>query len=255
MWDANQYLKYADERSRPFFDLLGRVQKENVRFAVDLGCGPGNLTRTLCERWPQAQVLGVDSSQDMLEQARALAIPGRLDFVQANVHSWSPDRPVDLIVSNAALQWVSDHESLFPRLAKMLAPGGVLAVQMPFHFENPAHLAMEAIKESPRWRDILQGVGLHQKSVRPLPWYVERLHDLGLTVDAWQTAYLHVLTGENPVLEWFMGTALRPMLAKLPENERDEFLADIGQRFKADYPERSGITLFTFPRLFFVASS
>src|SRR5207244_8434580 len=123
MWDAGQYLKYSEERSRPFFDLLVRVQKEQADFIADLGCGPGNLTRTLAERWPAARVVGVDNSTEMLEQARPLSVPNRLDFVQADIASWSPTTPVDLIVSNAALQWVGVHDVLLIRLAGMLAPG------------------------------------------------------------------------------------------------------------------------------------
>jgi trans-aconitate 2-methyltransferase len=192
MWEAKQYLKYSEQRSRPFFDLLSRVRNERVHHVADLGCGPGNLTCTLHERWPAALVVGVDNSAEMLEQAQPLAIPGRLEFTRADIASWSPSRQLDVIASNAALQWVGDHEILLIRLAKMLAPGGTLAVQMPYYFEHPAHGAIEETKADPRWRATLQGIGLHQKSVLPLVWYVERLHDLGLAVDAWETTYIHV---------------------------------------------------------------
>ncbi len=254
MWDAGQYLKYAEERSRPFFDLLGRVRRDNAEFIADLGCGPGNLTRTLAERWPTARIVGVDNSAEMLEQAKTAALAGRLDFVQADISSWSPDRPVDLLVSNAAFQWVPDHDALFARLAGMLSAGGTLAVQMPYHFQNPAHLIIEATKADPRWSAALHGVGLHQKSVMPLLWYIERLHDLGFGVDAWETTYLHVLTGENPVLEWFKGTALRPLLNALEPQAKSEFLHELGQRLKAAYPARGNVTCLPFPRLFLVAT-
>jgi trans-aconitate 2-methyltransferase len=254
MWDAAQYLKYADERTRPFGDLVARVAAENAQFIADLGCGPGNLTRTLTERWPTAQILGVDSSPEMLEQARPLAVPARLSFAQADIASWSPDKPLDVLVSNAALHWVPDHDVLIPRLVKLLSPHGTLAVQMPYHFQNPAHLVIEETKADPRWRQSLTGVGLDQHSVMPLARYVERLHDLGLTVDAWQTTYIHVLTGENPVLEWFKGTALRPLLKVLEPPAKAEFLHELGERFKAAYPSKGGVTLLPFPRLFFVAT-
>ncbi len=252
MWDAGQYLKYADERSRPFFDLLARVRKEDAAFIADLGCGPGNLTRTLAEGWPAARIVGVDSSAEMLAQASA--IPGRLEFVRADLTSWTPDRPLDLIVSNAALQWVDHHESLLPRLAGMLAPGGTLAVQVPYHFDTAAFQIEEETKADPRWSAALKGVGLHMKSVMPLTWYVERLHDLGFTVDAWETTYLHVLAGDNPVLEWFKGSALRPLLNALDPQAKIEFLDDVGDRLKAAYPARGNVTLLPFPRLFFVAT-
>jgi trans-aconitate 2-methyltransferase len=254
MWDAEQYLKYSEERSRPFFDLLARVRREQADRIADLGCGPGNLTRTLSERWPAARVVGIDSSPEMLQQAERWSIPGRLEFVQADLASWSPEEPVDLIVSNAVLQWVSDHEIVLARLANLLAPGGTLAVQMPYHFQNPAHLAIEETKADPRWSATLQGVGLHPQSVLPLVWYVERLHELGFVVDAWQTTYLHVLTGENPVLEWFKGTALRPLLNQLTPQTEEAFLHELGGRLKAAYPARGRVTLLPFPRLFFVAT-
>ena len=254
MWDANQYLKYADERSRPFIDLLSRVRKDHADLVVDLGCGPGTMTRTLSERWPAAQVIGVDQAPEMLAQTQGLAIPGRRNFVQADLATWSPDRPIDVIVSNAALQWVDDHESLWPRLAGMLSADGVLAVQMPYHFQSPAHRVIEETKADPRWKALLQGVGLHQKSVRPLAWYVERLHDLGFAVDAWQTTYLHVLTGSNPVLEWFKGSALRPLLQKFEPQQINLFLQELGQRLRAEYPSRGNVTLLPFTRLFIVAA-
>jgi trans-aconitate 2-methyltransferase len=252
MWDASQYLKYSGERARPFFDLMARVQCENPKRIADLGCGPGNLTRSLAERWPAARVVGVDSSATMLGQAKA--IPGRLEFVEADLARWTSDVPLDLIVSNAALQWVPNHEALLNHLTKLLAPIGKLAVQVPFHFNNPAHLVIEATKADPRWRAVLGNVGLTQHSVQPLVWYVERLHDRGFRVDAWETTYLHELTGANPVLEWFKGSALRPLLDKLDEREHGDFLADVGARLRAAYPERKGVTLLPFPRLFFVAS-
>ncbi len=254
MWDAQQYLKYAGERSRPFFDLLARVQKDSAERIVDLGCGPGNLTRTLAERWPRAQVVGVDNSAEMLAEAEPRALAGRLGFVQADISSWSPETPVDLIVSNAALQWVPAHELLFARLRGMLAPGGVLAVQMPYHFQNAAHLIIEETKADPRWSARLAGVGLHQISVMPLVWYVERLHDLGFAVDGWETTYVHVLTGVDPVLEWFKGSALRPMLEVLEPRTQSELLQHLGGRFRAAYPKRGGVTLLPFPRIFVVAT-
>jgi trans-aconitate 2-methyltransferase len=253
MWDAKQYLKFSEERSRPFFDLLGQVHRHDIRSIVDLGCGPGSLTQTLIERWPDARVIGVDSSPEMLAKATPLSIPGRLDFVEADIGTWSSEEPVDLIVSNAALHWVSDHGRLLSRLAKILKPGGVLAVQMPHRFETPAQKAIEETVSDPQWAAPLAGIGLHRESVMPLSWYVERLLDLGFTVNAWETTYIHVLTGENPVVEWLKGTALRPLLERLGK-ERQAFLKALAIRLKATYPAKGHVTLFPFPRLFFVAS-
>jgi len=254
MWDPRQYLKYSEERSRPFFDLLSRVRNDDAHFIADLGCGPGNLTKTLLDRWPAATVIGVDHSPEMLAKAAPWAIAGRLEFCLADIANWSPAEPLDLIVSNAALQWVDDHAGLLARLANALAPAGVLAVQLPYHFEHPAHLAIEETKKDSRWAGVLEGVGLHQQSVLPLMWYVEYLQDLGLVVDAWQTTYMHVLTGEDPVLEWYKGTALRPLLDRLGARHKDEFLQELGGQLRISYPARRGVTLLPFPRIFFVAA-
>jgi trans-aconitate 2-methyltransferase len=253
-WDPTQYLRFAPERSRPFFDLLEHVTWERINAAADLGCGTGVLTRGLCERWPDATVIGVDSSPEMLEHARPWAVPGKLEFVQADIATWRSPRPLDLIFSNAALQWVPNHEQLLPALCAMLAPAGTLAVQIPYHFQTPAHRAIAAVAEEPRWRGQLGRVGLQPGAVQPLAWYVERLLRLGLTVDAWETTYLHVLRGDNPVLEWMKGTAVRPLLARLEGPDRGEFLRDLGERFRSAYPSKDGVTLFPFPRLFFVAT-
>ena len=254
MWNATEYLKFADERARPFFDLVGQVRLERAGTIADLGCGPGNLTRTLTERWPMARVVGIDSSPEMLERAGPLAIPGRLEFVQADIADWSPAEPVDLIVSNAALQWISDHRRLLARLAGALAAGGTLAVQMPHRFDNPSQAAIEETSADPRWADLLKGVGLHRKSVMSVTWYVSELMDLGFAVNAWETTYVHVLRGKSPVLDWLKGTGLRPLPARLDEAAQGEFLRILGERFQQAYPPQGDVTLFPMPRVFFVAT-
>jgi trans-aconitate 2-methyltransferase len=256
MWDANQYNKFAAERARPFVDLLAQVQRgpDDTRHIVDLGCGPGTLTRELAERWPEARVVGIDNSPEMLAKARPLAIPGRLDFVQVDLSQWSPPQPVDFIFSNAALHWIDDHAALLARLAGWLAPGGTLAVQMPNRFDGPIQRAIDESAADPRWAAQLQGVGLHKASVQSVEWYARQLEDLGFTVNAWETTYVHVLTGENPVLEWFRGSGLRPLLARLNDAEREQFSAQLADRFRTLYPPRKGTTLFPMPRLFFVGT-
>jgi trans-aconitate 2-methyltransferase len=256
MWDPGQYQKFAGERSRPFADLLAQVRLEGPKAIADLGCGPGDMTRTLLDRWPAARVVGVDSSPEMLEKAAPLAVPGRLDFVRADVSSWSPEGwgPLDLIVGNAVFHWVPDHAALLARLAAMLSPGGALAVQMPDRFRSPSQEAIDAtVAAEPRWSSLLAGVGLSRESVMPVEWYVRLLRGLGLAVDAWQTTYVHVLTGPDPVLEWLEGSGLRPLIQKLGDQAGD-FLAALAARLRQAYPERDGVTLFPFPRVFFVAS-
>lgn len=254
-WDAAQYQKFAGERARPFADLLAQVRIEHPGRIADLGCGTGHLTRTLSQRWPQSQVVGIDNSAQMLAQAHPQAIPGWLRFEQADLASWTPDEgPLDLIVSNAALHWVGDHEGLLTRLAGMLArPGGTLAVQMPDRFQTPSQVAIDQTVANPRWAASLAGVGLSRDSVKPVEWYVRCLRRLGFTADAWQTTYVHVLTGPDPVLEWLKGTGLRPLLDRLGPMA-DDFLLELGGRLACVYPAQEGVTLFPFPRLFFVAT-
>jgi len=255
LWDPKQYAQFAGERSRPFFDLLAQVRNERVLHAADLGCGPGELTQALAKRWPQAQVVGVDNSPEMLAKSAPSAIPNRLRFLQADIGAWQSDRPLDLIFSNAALQWVPDHEKLLDALVGMLAPGGTLAVQVPNHFASPAHQLIKETVQQRSWKSLLDGAGLQAAAVKPLTWYVERLVGHGLTVDAWDTTYIHVLHGENPVLEWMKGTALRPLLSRLDSQQSADFLRDLGTRYLAAYPASGhGFTLFPFRRIFFIAT-
>jgi trans-aconitate 2-methyltransferase len=254
MWNRDQYLKYMTERSKPFYDLLAKVPQRNYRHIVDLGCGPGNLTRVLAEHWPQARVTGVDSSTEMLAEVQALAISGRLEFVHGDIATWKPAEIIDLVFSNAVLQWVADHEALLPRLAGMVAENGTLAVQVPIHMNTPAQQAILDVAQRDRWRTTLAGVGLQPGCVKPAGWYVRKLLDLDFHVEAWETTYMHLLPGDNPVLEWMKGTALRPLLERLGPEEREEFLGEVGSGLPSVYPRLGGITVFPFPRLFFIAS-
>ena len=252
-WDPAQYLKFADHRLRPALDLLARIPEIGPRTLYDLGCGPGNITRLLAERWPAARVIGVDSSADMLEKARAEA-PG-VEFVQADLNHWSPPRPAELVFSNATMQWLNDHETLFPRLMSFVAPGGVLAVQMPRNFAAPSHTLLRETVEDAPWRDRLATLQRHDPVASPQVYH--RLLAPGATsVDIWEVEYLQRLVGPNPVVEWTRGTALRPFLDALSPADREAFLADYGRRVAAAYPaEADGATLFPFRRLFIVAAA
>ena len=249
-WDVAQYETFKDERARPFFDLVGRIRTSPVRRVVDLGCGTGDLTAHLAERWPDAEVIGIDSSREMLDKATPKA-GGRLRFDRGDVQTWSAAAPHDVIVSNAVLHWVDDHAGLLDRLVAALAPGGSLAVQMPANFDAASHMLLAEVAADGPWADKLDGA--LAQSVHPLPFYVEKLLDHGLTVDAWETVYVHLLPGDDAVLSWVRGTALRPVLDLLAEHEIAAFTASYANKLRAAYPRGTHGTLFPFRRIFFVA--
>jgi trans-aconitate 2-methyltransferase len=253
MWDPGQYQHFGDERSRPFFDLLARVAAENPGQVADLGCGPGTLTATLADRWPDAEVRGIDSSPEMIEAARALPVTEgrRLSFALGDVRDWRPDGRVDVIVSNAVLQWVPDHLTVVARWAGFLDAGGWMAFQIPANYDQPSHAALRDMASSDRWRDLLAGVSLNRQAGDPAE-YLDPLVRAGLEVDAWETTYLHVLHGEDPVLDWYKGTGLRPVLAVLQPDQAAEFLDEYRARMSEAYPPASYGTVFPFRRVFVV---
>lgn len=253
MWDVAQFLKFETERTRPFIDLMAQVTRGNTQRIVDLGCGPGNLTRRLAERWPEARVTGVDNSVEMVRAAADLAMDDRLNFEVADLADWDTAQPIDLLVSNSAWQWVTDHERLLSRCLDMLTPSGTLAVQMPCRFGTSSQTVIDDVSSDPRWVERLRGVGLHRHSVHPLTWYAEWLSQRGFEVNAWETTYLHALAGENAALQWLRGTALRPLLARLDAAEQPAYLDELGKRLLSAYPPCGNVTFFPMPRLFFVA--
>jgi trans-aconitate 2-methyltransferase len=251
-WDPAQYARYTDERSRPFFELVERVRAERPRLVVDLGCGTGALTATLADRWPGALIEGLDRSPEMIAEASARAIPGRLRFDVADVRDWRPAAPVDVVVSNATLQWLPEHAALLPAWVGALADGGWLAFQVPGNDRAPSHVILDELRRSARWRGALAGAAAGPR-VREPEEYLARLAGLGCRVDAWETTYLHVLAGPDPVLEWVKGTALRPVLTALAGEEREAFLAEYASRLREAYPARPFGTVLPFRRLFVVA--
>ncbi|MGI5167226.1 trans-aconitate 2-methyltransferase [Spirillospora sp. CA-253888] len=251
VWDPAQYGVFGDERGRPFAELLGRVRLAAPRRVVDLGCGSGELTAALARRWPDAEIHGIDSSPEMIESARAHQ-DARTRFEVGDVTAWRPAAPVDLIVSNAVLHWVPEHADLLPRWGEALAPGGVLAFQVPGNFDAPSHALLRELCESPRWRDPLAGA-VRRDPVRDPAGYLDLLAPLGYAVDAWETTYAQVLQGDDPVLEWVKGTALRPVLARLGPGDTDDFLQEYGARLREAYPPASYGTVFPFRRIFAVA--
>jgi len=252
-WDPEQYVRFADERGRPFHDLIARVGATAPRLIVDLGCGPGALTATLAQRWPAAQVEGLDASAEMIEAASPLAGP-RLRFRQGTAEDWRPPSELDLLVSNATLQWVPSHRELLVGWAEALRPDGWLAFQVPANFDAPSHTLMRQLAESDRWRPRLGGVLRHTDAVAAPESYARLLLAAGLIPDAWQTTYLHLLRGADPVLQWVRGTGLRPVLQALAPDEAGEFEADYAAMLREAYPAGDGgTTIMAFTRTFVVA--
>jgi trans-aconitate 2-methyltransferase len=244
------YLQFADERGRPFVDLLARVGAADPKVVVDLGCGPGQLTATLAQRWPDAQVQGLDSSPEMVARAQEHA-GGRLSFAVADLRTWQPAEPVDVLVSNATLQWVPGHRALLPQLVAAVRPGGWLAFQVPGNFGEPSHRLLHELAADPRFAAATQGV-LRPASAEPRD-YLADLSALGCAADVWETTYLHVLTGPDPVFRWIAGTGARPVLQALDPDQRMEFEDEYRARLGAAYPAEAYGTVLPFRRIFAVA--
>jgi trans-aconitate 2-methyltransferase len=256
-WSAKQYVTFEDERTRPVRDLLAALPAIEVRNAIDIGCGPGNSTELLAARFPNASVSGIDTSPDMIAAART-RLPG-LRFELEDIKRWisknaANDAAVDVILANAVLQWVPDHAKVLPALIAKLAPGGGLAVQMPDNLEEPAHRLMREIAADGPWAAKLAATVIARSSLGPAKWYYELLRASGCKADIWRTTYSHVLSGgAAAVVEWFMGSGLRPFIAPLDGAERAEFLARYQSAVALAYPAMSdGSVLLPFPRLFIV---
>ena len=249
-WEPQTYLRYADIRFRAGIDLIARIPKLDYPVIYDLGCGTGHLTSILADTFPHSKVTGIDSSLEMLSEARR-EFP-TLEWQQADITSWHPPTPPHLIYTNAALQWVPAHETLLPSLLSKLLPGGVLATQVPRHFESPSHLGLKELVMQSEWRTALEPLLL-----APIPspdTYWRWLSPNARNLDIWETIYLQVLNGNDPVVNFMRGTALRPFLSALPENEAGKFIEAFAERMAAAYqPQASGQTLFPFRRLFVVA--
>jgi len=252
-WDPQLYLRFADDRTRPSADLVARVVLTAPRRIIDLGCGPGNSTALLRARWPDAEVVGLDSDPAMLATAEK-SDPG-VRWVRGDAGTWGPGEALDLVFSNAMIQWLPDHAALIPRLWQGVAPGGSLAVQVPVHTRSPLHQAILAVADKPRWRDATRdarGAIVHHEA----DFYYDVLCQLTDQIDLWVTEYCHVYDGPEAIVTWIKGTGLRPFLAALASDaDREAFEAALLGRVTASYPRRrDGRVVFPFRRLFFVAS-
>jgi trans-aconitate 2-methyltransferase len=252
-WSAQQYLKFEDERTRPIRDLLAAVPTAKADRVADIGCGPGNSTEILAARYPGAAVIGVDNSPDMIAAAKK-RLP-HIHFKEASIEEWSEPEPLGVILSNAALQWVPNHEMLMPRLVSLLEPGGSLAVQMPDNLQEPSQVALRSVAESQPFAAKL-GAAAKGRDALPRPeWYYSLLCTHAARVDVWRTTYHHPLQGPKAIVEWFKGSSLRPLLARLDAKQQEDYLARYTDAVSEAYPTLAdGTVLLPFPRLFIVAT-
>ncbi|MGW0035361.1 methyltransferase domain-containing protein [Gordonia sp. NPDC003376] len=252
VWDPARYLQYADARARPFLDLIAQVPTDPATI-VDLGCGPGHLTRHLRARWPDAQILGIDSSAEMIDEAlRANADPGA-NYDIADADDWTPFEPVDLILSNAMFQWVENQFEVIGRLLTHLNPGGTFAVQVPSNADSPTRTLLADLAAAEPYATHLRDVR-RLSLIDPIE-YLEFFSERGFTVNAWESTYLHVLVGDDPVYEWLSGTGARPFLQALPEDLAKQFADDLKTRLREVFPERPWGTTMPFRRTFAVATA
>lgn len=256
-WDANLYLKFADARMRPAIDLMNRLDPANGtrpgHAIYDLGCGAGNIARLLADRFPQSEVIGIDSSEEMLAKARSQTAGAHVSFAKGDLAQFKPSKPPAILYSNAAYQWVEGHIDLFPGLLKLLPSGGQLAIQMPRNHEAPSHSLMHEAAQSGPWKGKLQQVRTIRQVYEP-GRYFDVLKPLASELDVWETIYQQVLTGKDPVAQYTASTGLRPYMQRLDEAEGKAFYDTYARLLAKAYPTRpDGITLFPFRRLFIVA--
>lgn len=250
-WDPAQYLRYADERGRPFVDLVARIPVQ-ASSVVDLGCGPGQLTGVLRSRFADATIHGIDSSPEMIERATGHNADAAATYETADVSTWQPGAPVDVMTSNALFQWVLEPLTVIGRLAGHVRPGGAFAVQVPSNFDAPSHVLLHEISSAPPFAEHTEG--LHAaRGTESAQDYLEVFAGLGWSVDVWSTEYLHVLPGDDPVFEWISGTAARPVLQSLPDGLRERFVTEYAAALREAYPRRAYGTVLPFARTFCVA--
>jgi trans-aconitate 2-methyltransferase len=253
-WDPNLYLRYANERARPAADLIAQVRLDSPARIADLGCGPGNSTEQLRDRWPGAAITGVDNSPEMLAEAKAKHPDW--EWVLSDIEVWKPEPAVDLIFSNAAFHWVPSHATLFRSLINSVAPGGALAAQMPNNFHSAAHSVMQevALSGDPRWGKALAAAP-GTFTVQPAAFYYDVLRKHATRVDIWETEYQHVMDGPKAIFDWIRSTGMRPYLDRLPDAEQRQLFEEMCvEGFQEAYrPNDQGKVLFPFRRMFIIA--
>jgi trans-aconitate 2-methyltransferase len=252
-WNPHQYLKFANERTQPSIDLAARINVESPKSTIDIGCGPGNSTQVLRDRWPDAKIAGLDSSAAMIEKAKK-DYPD-VEWITADASKFVSNKRYDIVFSNAAIQWIPNHELLLPRLFEIVNGGGALAVQVPANKESPLHQAVLAVSSSSKWSKFTSGA---EKSFtyNAVEYYYDILFRISTKFDIWETTYYHVLNSHAGLVEWYKGTGMKPFLERLPDDSsRTEFEKEVFEECKNSYEIRNdGKILYPFRRIFFIAN-
>jgi len=252
IWKPVQYLKFENERLRPALDLLAQINMAKPKIIKDLGCGTGNITKIMKDRWPDAQITGIDSSEAMLTQAKKVSRD--ITWEIADLNTWEAAETTDIIFSNATYHWLDNHDILFPKLMKSLNPDGILAIQMPNNFQAATHLCIAQVIRKGDWKLKLEGF-LREQPVLTPDEYFGILANFSGSINMWETSYQHLLFGDNPVVEWTKGSALRPFLEKLDAANQDKFLDKYTELINHAYPQNNkGVTIMPFKRLFILAT-
>jgi trans-aconitate 2-methyltransferase len=251
-WDPDSYLKYKEERTQPSYDLVARIEIANPANIIDIGCGPGNSTRALRERWPNARILGLDSSQDMIEKARNAF--SQEDWILADATEWKTDEKYDIVFSNAALQWIPNHDILIPKLFDLVNNQGALAVQVPANNHSPLHKAVLRVSKREEWRESTNGCD-SMLTYRNAGFYYDQLSAISVRINIWQTTYYHIMVSHQDLIDWYASTGMRPYLERFKkESERYSFREQVLEECTPHYPKQEdGKILFPFNRIFFVA--
>lgn len=252
-WNSKQYLKFKRERTQPSIDLAARIDLASPARVIDIGCGPGNSTAVVKNRFPDAEIIGVDYSENMLERARR-DNPG-IEFKQldASKEDWKLNGRYDVVFSNACIQWVPDHEKLLPRMMGILNEGGKMAVQVPMNYDEPIHKIIGGISSSEKWRDKFPNPRVFYTLT--VEEYYDILSEISQDFALWVTTYHHRMKSHEDIIEWYKGTGLRPYLDVLGENDKAEFISEVFREIKKQYPvQKNGEIIFRFPRLFFIAT-
>lgn len=251
-WDSKQYLKFQKERTQPSIDLADRLTVQSPERIIDIGCGPGNSTAVLKKRYPDAEVIGADNSENMISEAKEKYPDIEFLLCDASKDLENITGKFDIVFSNACIQWVPDHPKLLREMLSLLKEGGELAVQVPMNYNEPIHKIINETVRSEKWREFFSKPRIFY-TLAPEKYY-DILSEFSSDFEMWQTAYFHRMKSHYDIIEWYRSTGLRPYLESLSPADKEEFERDILAKIEKAYPKQAnGEIIFRFPRLFFKA--